>query len=330
MKKTAVVLLTHFLDRSIFDMFYRLRTEAPEGYDIFLALNLGDETIRTPPEAAPIADALFLCNIAKLLALSYPEKCKAEGWSGNDWKSVENVDTILLSFYRAHPGYAFYWGIEYDVHYQGEWGFLFRRFEASKADLLGTMLDKASKTPKKILMPPFRDADGNPPEYSDAVVGFYPLHRLSNRMLRTIDACYRQGWNGHYEFTWGTMAKRHGMEIEDIGGSGPYVKSHNRNVFYFNTIGRWDMSPGTFVFRPAFTTMPPKRENTLWHPVKAQGNYFNHCPALPEKNAYGLIKRVAKYTLYKTAIWAWFVFRWRPATLSPLPVAEIALNKRSA
>jgi hypothetical protein len=321
MHKTAVVILTHFFDRSIADMFRRLSAETSDRYDIFVALNLGDGALHIPDEAVPLKDRLFLCTTGSLLELAYPEKCRPEGWSGDGWKPVSNIDTIILSFYRSHPAYAFYWGVEYDVYYQGKWGFLFERFEASRADLLGTMLDSASKTPGKVLMPPFRDSSGKMPDYDEAIVGFYPIYRLSNHMLQMINESYLQGWNGHCEFTWGTIAKRNGLEIEDIGGNGPYVKPHNRNVFYFNTIRRWDMSPGTFVFRPAFRKFP-KHENTLWHPVKAKDGrflYFNHCPAAPERSLWGWIKHTAKYVLYKAAIWGWFQFVWRPATSSRVP-----------
>ena len=109
------------------------------------------------------------------------------------------------------------------------------------------------------------------------VRGFYPLFRLSNRFLRVLDQEYQRGWHGHYELTWGTIARRNGLAIEDIGGNGRYVKSHNCDMFYFNTFYTQSLSPGTFVFRPALTTVR-KRENTLWHPVKPAGTYFNWVP----------------------------------------------------
>lgn len=317
--KTAVVILTHFFDPSIMEMYRRLLTETSSRYDIFVALNLDDKELLAPDDAGQLPNgALFLCNREKLLRLGYPEKCRSEGWRGSAWRVVSNVDTILLSFYREHPDYACYWGIEYDVHYEGQWGFLLERFENSDADLIGTMLDSAAKVPRKELMPPFHDSSGNKPDYRDAVVGFFPIYRLSNRMVKQVDLCYQQGWNGHCEFTWGTMAKRHGLAIEDIGGNGPYVKPHNRNVFYFNTIWRWDMSPGTVIFRPVFAKIL-QYENTLWHPVKPAGNHYNHCPALPEKNLYGFAKYVMKSVIYKVSIWLWFFLCWRPASSSPLP-----------
>lgn len=326
--KTAIVVLTHFLDQNILEIFHRIRAETNEHYNVFLALNQVDTELNVPKEAESVREKLFLCNHATLLRLPYPEKCKPEGWSGKRWMSVDNVDTILLSFYQEHPEYASYWGIEYDVHYQGKWGFLFDRFAGSHADLLGTMLDKASKVPIKALIPPFVDAGGKPIDYNDAIAGFFPIHRLSNRFLRTLDEDYRKGWSGHYELTWGTTAKRHGLEIEDIGGNGPYTKPHNKNVFYFNTIGRWDKSPGTFVFRPAFSKIQP-HENTLWHPLKPAGNYFNHIATLHEQGISEWIRYMLKRVSYGSVIWLWFRMRWRPASSSPVPPQETQPHDRT-
>jgi hypothetical protein len=318
MSKSAVFLLTHFVDSNILAMLERLRNESSDQYDVFVALNLNEKPLDIPAEAAALGPALFVCNNETLMQMGYPEKCRPEAWN-----PMEQLDTIALSFFRHHPEYDWYWCVEYDVHYEGRWGFLFERFESSRADLLGTMMDAASKASFKLdlLKPAFTRPDGSRVSSDEAIVGFFPFYRLSNRMLRMLDASFADGWNGNYEFTWGTLARAHGLEIEEIGGNGPYVRPHNRNVFYFNNVSRWDISPGTFVFRPAFTKVK-KRENTLWHPVKPKGNYFIYSPVGPHKTLGGWIKHIAKAVLYSVTIWIWFAFKWRPATASPERTGE--------
>jgi hypothetical protein len=320
-KKTAVLIMTHFWNQAVEDLFNRIRAERPESYDVFVIYDTASGPLQAPAETAFLKDALHLCNHAKLIALGYPEKTKPEGWTGKGWETIHNADTLVLSFYRDHPEYAYYWGIEYDVHFEGKWGFFFERFEASTADLLGTMLDSATKVPRLVLNPPFHDPQGKKPDYADAIMGFFPIHRVSNRFLKAVDQDYLAGWNGHYEFMWGTTAKRHGMEIEDIGGNGPYVKPHNINTFYFNTIGRWDNAPGTFIFRPTFTKVL-KRENTLWHPVKPGGNYLNHYATHHQHGLFNRIKYLAKCALYGLTVQLWFRLRWRPAASHPAPTLE--------
>ncbi len=318
MSKSAVFLLTHFVDSSIVAMLNRLRNESSGRYDVFLALSLTAKPLEIPPEATAAGFPIFVCNNEKLMGMGYPEKCRPEAWN-----AMEQLDTITLSFFREHPEYDYYWCVEYDVHYEGRWGFLFERFESSRADVLGTLMDSAVKARFKLdlLSPPFTRPDGTRVTAEEAIIGFFPFYRLSNRMLQLLDKCFTEGWNGNYEFTWGTLAKDHGFEIEEIGGNGPWVRPHNRNVFYFNNVRRWDISPGTFVFRPTFTTVK-KRENTLWHPVKPKGNYFIYSPVGPDRTIAGWIKHLAKAVLYSATIWMWFTFKWRPATTSPEQIVK--------
>jgi hypothetical protein len=314
MPKTAILILTHFVNAHIIALFDRLRTQAPDGHDVFLAINCEKGPLSPPTGSDAVGEALFLCNSASLLALAYPEKCKPEGWTGRGWTTNPgNADLITLAFYRTHPDYAYYWGVEYDVHYQGDWGFFLRRFAASDADVLGTSLYKASDTPENILMPFFVMPGGQEPELDESVHGFFPLFRVSNRAACLIDEAYRRGWGGHHELTWGTIAKRHGLAIEDVGGDGIYVKPHNRNAFYFSTKYTRSQSPGTFVFRPAFTKIFAY-ENTLWHPVKPTGPYRQWCDLTVQGNLAWNLRNAVKLVVWRCIIRLWFIICWRKAT----------------
>jgi len=308
--KTAILILTHFWNQSMADLYRRIRAETSEHYDVFVALNLINKPLAVPEGAEFLGSSLYLCNHATLVTLPYPEKCNPEGWSGKGWESLHNADTIMLSFYRDHPEYSYYWNVEYDVHFEGRWGFLFEHFEASVADVLATTLRDASPD-YLTLMPPFRDPEGNRPHYKDIVIGSYAFYRVSNRFLKAIDEDYQSGWNGHCEHVWGTAARRYSMGIEDIGGNGTYTKPQNKNTFYFNNYRRWDTSPGTFVFHPPFKKIH-KHENTLWHPIKPQGDYFRHS-LITHTNWRGQVKEKLKRIFYDLAIRAWFLFRWHPA-----------------
>jgi hypothetical protein len=320
MQKSAIIILTHFFDANIAGMFSRLRHEAPEHYDVYLAINCGDKERAAPDGCGIAGESLFLCNTQSLVALGYPVKCDPKGWTGKGWTSNPgNADTIALSFYKSRPDYAYYWGTEYDVHYEGRWSYFLTRFEHSKADLLGTTICNGALNPRKsTIPPPFLNPRGERPDMRDIVQGFYPIFRLSNAAMRAIDKGYGEGWAGHYELTWGTILKQQGLEIEDIGGNGVYVKPHNRNVFYFSRFSTFSHSPGTFVFRPSFTKALPK-PNTLWHPVKPAGSYVNwHALRLKGSLIKTLIE-IIKPQIWKIVIPLWFMTCWRPAESSPPP-----------
>jgi len=312
MKKIAIVITTHFLNDEMISMFHRLQSEAPAVYDVFLAVNKGKADLSIPDVSDEIKDRLFIFNEASLMSLPYPVKCRPEGWSGKGWTlNPGNTDLIILAFFLNNPEYDYYWGIEYDVHYEGNWGFFFSRFEGSDADVLGTTLYQASLTPYKRLDNPIVDQNGISVPLEATTRGFYPIFRLSHRAAMALDTAYRAGWGGHYEMTWATIAKLHGYVIEDIGGDGPYVRPCNKNAFYFNKKSTHTLSPGTFVFKPVFANVS-RRENTLWHPVKPKGVFvWQNYTFGAEGNLLQKFLSKLKPIICKVAIWLWFTMRWR-------------------
>ena len=319
-KSIAVLVLTHFVNPTVIDVYKRLKVEVPENHDVYLVLSVGDGPIQTLARADVSADRLYAVNDAKLFNPAYTERCSPESLSHILWRKAGNADLMSLCFAADHPQYNDVWCVEYDVHFEGNWAFFFDRFAGSDADLLGTLLGPVEELPLNVqTMPPvLRDEAGIRPTPSDTVVGFFPIYRMSRALLKTIDAAYRAGWNGHYEFSFGTLAKRHGLRIEDIGGDGPFVQPCNKNVFYFANRRRWDKSPGTFVFRPSFSSVQ-HRENTLWHPLKPVGNYFNHSPPADKSNPLAWIKSYGKAAYYYAAVTLWFRTKWRPAAQTPVP-----------
>ena len=314
--KNAVVILTHFYNASIRAIFDRVQSEVPAGYDVFLLVNIGKSAESLPEGAGDIRDRIMVCNNASLLEMGYPGKCDPNGWDGQGWTlNPGNTDLLMLLFRRRNPGYDYYWGLEYDVHYQGNWSVFFNHFAPSDADLLATSLYNAAATPHKMLKPFLFDPDGNQTPLTEILRGFYPLHRLSERALQSIHEHYELGWKGHYELGWGTFMSRSGYKVEDFGGDGVYVKPANRNRFYFNALGTWSLSPGTFVFRPPFRKVLPY-ENTLWHPFKPTEGFGLWEGAL--KTRFWRRQWIAlRAILWPIVIRGWFILFWRG--LRPMP-----------
>jgi hypothetical protein len=314
-KPVAILVLTHFIDASIIAMFQRLNAETPEDHDVFLVFNSGADPAQPPSDAAIFGDKLYIVHDAKLFNPVYSERCGEQSLRHELWRKAGSADLMVLCFALEHQHYQHIWGVEYDVHFQGLWSFFFDRFAGSNADLIGTLLGPMDELPANVqAMPPaFHDEAGNRPASADAIAGFFPIFRMSRAFLKMLDGSYRNGWNGHYEYTLGTLAQRHAMTVEDIGGDGPFVRPHNKNAFYFASHRRWDKSPGTFVFRPELSSVR-RHENTLWHPVKPNGVYFNHAPPAGDPRPLARIKASAKAAYYHAAITAWFWFKWRPAS----------------
>jgi len=274
------------------------------------------------PEAASHLppEAFFLCGNESFLALPYPTKCAREGWR----LIPGNADLITLLFAVRRPDYDHYWGIEYDVHYEGDWSDFFAHFAASPADLLTTTIHWQRETPAKTLpSPPFRSPSLAEYRQPDRLWAFLAIYRISRRGVAAIDAAYRAGGGGHHELTWPTIIAHAGLVLEDIGGNGAWVRPENVNRFYFNRKSSYSMSPGTFVFRPVLRRVL-KRPNTLWHPLKPKGQTPWHLPAIAGNPARLLIEAV-KPVVHRLAIRAWFALRWNP--LPPAAAATTAGEK---
>lgn len=252
----AVLLLTHFLDERIVTGFRRLRDEVGSGRDVWVLFNLTDDN--NPGFAAPPDLRVFGFREADLRALNYPRKGRA----------IRDVDIELFSFpfQRAHPHYGRVWVVEYDVEFTGRWATVFDHFRDDDADLLATNLHRHADNPGWENWSSVRGPAGRPPRET-LLRAFMPFSRLSSRAYHALDTAYGLGWQGHYECLVPTLLTAAGLVIEDIGGSGEFVRPGNVERFYTSTPSVNDLSPGSFVFRPVMAA-PGERPDTLWHPVK--------------------------------------------------------------
>lgn len=303
-KTDCIVFTSHAVGEPLLRAFERLVDEAPADHDVMFLLNADAPS---PEAERRLGDRLVRVAHEDLFRLGYPEKCRRDGW-----KILGNVDLLFLELRRRHPGYDRYWFVEYDVHWEGRWGVLFEHFRASPADVLATTLNPVGEVPRKLEVltsPPLVIPAALGWAREDLIKGFLPICRLSGAALDALDAAYRAGLGGHFEFCLPTAVARAGLALEDIGGQGPYVRPENRDRFYFARGTTYSHSPGTFVFRPAPRVLP--RPNTLWHPVKPGGVTLMHPMRVrgnPLKNALEALKPLA----WDWAVRLWFATRWRP------------------
>lgn len=228
--------------------------------DHFILVPLFDQTRSTYP-IDHIAGALGVTcqEVTRLL----PYERKHSQHPGTFWS--RNIDLPLMWYFHQNPGHDYYWVMEYDVRFTGQWMDLFRHFAASRSDLLATTLFDYAFRPGwdnwKTLKSPRRIPEAG------LVRALFPLYRLSNAALKALHEAYCDGWSGHYEVTIPTILKSQGFTLEDFGGNGSYVAAGNHDRFYRNSPGIAGLAPGTFTVAPnqISSDYPP---NLLWHPIK--------------------------------------------------------------
>lgn len=258
------------MDASIRDHIDDIERSCGDSYDVYFLCDNTKGVFDGYENKSPYH--LFVKQ--ELLRLEYPGKVSADfaELSGQTTAHHKNFnfppgygDLPILSFYLQNPNYQYYWVVEYDVRFTGEWQSFFKAFENSESDLLGTTLTRYEDVPDWFHWSSLRL--NIPLDQKKFVRGFFPIYRMSGPGFAFLDKAYREGVAGHYEGLFPTLLEQAGFQLEDVGGDGEFVRAGNNNRFYDNTPDSHFLNPGTFVFRPAIHR-PGRIANKLWHPVK--------------------------------------------------------------
>jgi hypothetical protein len=249
--------------------YARLRTETAGLVDWALVIDQGH--LDPPPDGASFPHP----------AIVMPHRFATARALGRLTAGAGMMDTVIMPRVLAAP-HEFVWALEYDVDYSGTWSDLFARFARNRADVLTTTLTSRPLCPDWCLWPTVQA----PAELPQAkwCRSFNPILRLSRRFAAAYVAAVESGpWQGHYEFTIPTIARHLGFHIEDLARPRPHLPGAmlRRAVprrfsppTYHNTPTDPNLSPGTFIFRPARSAYFHERPadfpvaGRLYHPIK--------------------------------------------------------------
>lgn len=163
----------------------------------------------------------------------------------------------LLKFYKENQGYDYYWLVEDDVRFSGEWKDFFGSFASCTSDFLSSVIETKAENPTWYWWTSLKT--GNEVIAEEKLLkSFNPIYRLSSQALACIDAHLRIGWMGHYEVLLPTLLYNKGFLLEDFGGEGTFVRPENNAKFYDDTSMR--IAP----------VLPDDRKSYLFHPVKEE------------------------------------------------------------
>ena len=179
-----------------------------------------------------------------------------------------NAHFPLLQFYRNNPEYDYYWVIEHDVRFSGNWRDFFYFFQNIKNDFLACDIRRYEEEPDWVWWSTLRHPDKHISN-TDRICSFNPIYRISNSALYFLDQSMRSGWSGHFEVLIPTLLHLNGFKIMDIGGTSSFVLPGMENMFYTipenNETGAF--IEGTMRYRPYYYKAG-ELVNKLYHPVK--------------------------------------------------------------
>lgn len=140
----------------------------------------------------------------------------------------------FLQFYLDNPDYDYYWSVEDDVRFTGDWSVLLEAFADNNADFIGGYIDTYDASPEWGWWNSLKHVSGKMIPLNERLKSFNPIRRLSNRAMATLHQYMSDGWYGHQEVLMPTIFQREGYKIVDMGGKGPFVPEGFEYRFYNN------------------------------------------------------------------------------------------------
>jgi hypothetical protein len=183
-----------------------------------------------------------------------------------------NVHLVQLDFWRHRPGFDYYWFIEFDVVFTGNWTTLLTAVDNDRSDLMGAHVRSQAEEPRwpwwDTLVLPGWDAPR-----SDWLRAFFPVYRISANGLRAVEEHVKQGWSGHFEALLPCAMRSASLSISELGGSGRWTPKNRRFRFYSSYSSDFgkSLNAGTHRHRPPHS-LPLLRRNAIFHPVKADAS----------------------------------------------------------
>jgi hypothetical protein len=241
--RSALLWLTHVWGPEIQAEFEKISAVSS---DVWLLVD------RSMANAAAVAARYPRCHLfdeSQVFRLPYP-KMKGR-------RLLEHHHFPILDFFLQHREYDFYWVVEYDVRYTGDWRTLLDFYEKCDHDFITSHVRRFDQEPGWEDWESLRHPTKAIPR-EQRLRCFNVIHRLSNRALKFMHESQVDGWEGFTEVLLPTLLSQGEFKLLDFGHA-VYTARGFRN-------GRLSIF-GTLRYRPS-RTKPGRQTNKLYHPVK--------------------------------------------------------------
>lgn len=247
--EVAVLFLSHVVDNDTLAEYKKISVAVDGIAEPHFLLHVKADA---PPDARLPGDALtFTDEILRTLRYTPLTQAIVPG----------SAHFPLLHFFLTHSEFDYYWIIEFDVRFAGDWKIFFESTRLIEADLLSSCMNSYTSGSEWFWWPHLNHPKKSVP-LAQRLRSFNPIYRISHAALRHLHQCQRDGWVGHFEVLMPTLLLRAGFKLVDLGGAGKFVAAGGQNKFY--TEGE----DGTMRHRPCHEKTGAEADK-LYHPVKA-------------------------------------------------------------
>ena len=254
MESTVVLLSTHIYNEFVEAQIIKLRNEL-YGYADVCLLCQTDNTVY------PNIDNIEIYEFTheELNNLGYKSLTNTIVPGSNHFQ--------LLKYYKDHPWYEYYWNIEYDVVFSGNWKDFLTSFDDRNEDFISSHIQTIfegnnwNRWSQMVL-------ENNEIRLDEYVKSFNPIYRISNRALQFLDQYLLLGNYGHHELLIPTVLLHYKYTLLDMGGDGSFSEN-SRYKFYTNNFNNdvW-YRYSSMRYRPLYSISDMKIPNMLYHPIK--------------------------------------------------------------
>lgn len=256
--KVAVLFFCHIVNNYTISAYKKLDRELGNEYCLYWLFQKDNESRETTLMLDGVN--LFEFEMTCLNSMGYRAILELYG----------NDHYVLEYFKTKHPDYKYYWVIEYDVLFSGNWKTFMDSFVDNHADLISAHIEKKNRYNEEWC---WWSSIKYSSQYDFAgkvcIKSFNPICRFSNRALCFLNEFLSDKHNsGFYEVLVASVLYNAGYKLEDFGGTGFFVSETNENRFYVQGVG---VNNGTIRWRPSYSQTEIRALGTqdkLFHPVK--------------------------------------------------------------
>lgn len=252
--QTAILFVTHIYNKEIEHQINKLCAEASDFASVYVVYQADKVHLELPENVRRQAFTMETLN-----GLGYtPWGCTIMDG---------NFHFVLLDFYRQHPDYDYYWLIEYDVRFNGNWNDFFSFFQDKDEDFWAAHVEIKEDNPHWMRWHEI-ELKNIPVNDSMLLKSFNPICRFSNRAFALLHSRCLLGDRGHNELLMPTLFRHFKLKIADFGGTGRYTYQKHLNLFYMHDGDDAETDKCTHRYHPRHCASTMKCQNMIYHPIK--------------------------------------------------------------
>lgn len=254
-KNSVVLLLTSNISSSLIKNYHSIKDGFGERGDVVVLFHDKDEGGKKITENTDIRFSRFT-----------NESLKNQQYIPLANTLVPGSNHFPILLFSTENRYDYYWCIEDDVRFNGNWADFFQAFDTCRHDFISAQIETFAKHPSwfwwNTLTHPVLKIYNN-----QKLRSFNPVYRLSYEALQFIHLMLVNKWIGHHEVLLPTLLLLNNFSLLDFGGTGEFTPEEFTNKFYTDDGNDIARLSSTFRFRPIFNSVG-EEANKLYHPVK--------------------------------------------------------------